>query len=139
MGEIYPLLDFLEFIILLTALVLVGLLAYHPVYPIIDRYLPHAFTPFTALLKLVTPCGFFCAGFTLFYCVVMYCHILAFSFHTSYLHCRILSLISYSVMVGFALYVFVRHTADCFLLLVNLHKWLKTNRKPIWIGGRNVR
>jgi len=33
--------------------------------------------------------------------------------------CRILSLISYSMMVGFAFFVFVLHTVHCFLLLVN--------------------
>jgi len=47
MCEIYPLLDFLEFvIILLTALVPVDLLVHHSVYLIIDRYLPHRFTLF---------------------------------------------------------------------------------------------
>jgi len=41
MCEIYPLLDFLEIVImLLTAFVSVDLLVYHSVYLIIDRYLP---------------------------------------------------------------------------------------------------
>jgi len=36
-----PLLDFLEFVFLLPALVPVQLLAHHSVYPIINRYLRH--------------------------------------------------------------------------------------------------
>jgi len=71
MVEIYPLLDFLEFAILFTALVLVDLLAYHSVYPIINRYLPHTFTLLSALLHIVNFCAFFCTGFTLFYCIVV--------------------------------------------------------------------
>jgi len=70
MGEIHCLLDFLLFVILLPGLVLVELLAHHSVYPIIDRYLPHIFTLFNSLLHIVTFCAFFCAGFTLFYCIV---------------------------------------------------------------------
>jgi len=41
MSEFYPLLDFLEFVILLPALVPVDLPAHHSVYPIIDRKLSH--------------------------------------------------------------------------------------------------
>jgi len=78
MSEIYHLLDFLEFAILLTALVLVELLAYHSVCPIIDRYLAHIFTSFNGLLQIVTFCELFRVGFTLFYCVVIYCHFPAF-------------------------------------------------------------
>ena len=44
MSEIYPSIDFLEFVILMPILVLVELLARHSVYLIIDRYLPHTFT-----------------------------------------------------------------------------------------------
>ena len=43
----------------------------------------------------------------------------SFSFTLLIVTCRILSLIPYSLMMGFALFVFVRHTAHCFLLLVN--------------------
>jgi len=91
---------------------------YHSVCPIIDRYLPHAFTLFAALLHIVMFSAFFSAGFTLFYCVVLHCHLLAFTLLIFHVHCRILSLILYSVMVGFALFVFVRHTSQCFLLLI---------------------
>jgi len=38
MSEIYPLLEFLAFVILLTALVLIDLLTCHSAYPTIDRY-----------------------------------------------------------------------------------------------------
>jgi len=44
MSEIYPSIDFLEFVILMPALVLVELLAHQTVHPIIDSYLPHTFT-----------------------------------------------------------------------------------------------
>jgi len=84
MSENCPLLYFLSFI-LLPASVLVEFLAHHSVYPIIDRYLPHTFTLFTALLHIRTFCAFFCAGFALFYSVVIHCHLPAFSFYTSYL------------------------------------------------------
>jgi len=60
MSEIYPLLDFLEFVILLPALVPVDLLAHHSVYPIIDRNLSQTFTLFTALLHIVRFCAFLC-------------------------------------------------------------------------------
>jgi len=103
-------------------LVPVDLLAYHSVYPIIDRYLPHTFTLFTALLQIVTFCAFFWAGFTPCYRVVI--HIVAFRrFHFTLLdfhvHCRITPFISYS-MIGFAFFVFVsRHADHLFLFLVN--------------------
>jgi len=44
MSEIYASIDFLEFVILMPALVLAELLALHSVHPIIYRYLPHTFT-----------------------------------------------------------------------------------------------
>jgi len=69
--NIHTLLHFLEFVILLTALVLVDLPAYRSVYPIIDRYSPHAFTIFTTLLQIVTFCAFFCADF---YAVLLRCY-----------------------------------------------------------------
>jgi len=86
MCEIYPLFDFLEFVfILLTALVPDDLLVHHSIYLIIDRYLPRRFTLFVASLHIATFCAFFCAGFTLFYCIVIHCHHQAFTFYTSYL------------------------------------------------------
>jgi len=63
MSEIYALLGFLY---LSSNLVPADLLAHLSVYPIIDRYLSHTFTIFTALLHIVTICAFFYAGFTLF-------------------------------------------------------------------------
>jgi len=79
------------------------------------------FTLFVVLLHIARFRAFFCAGFTLFCCVVIHCHNQAFHFTLLIFHVRsrLLSLICYSVMVGFALFVFVRHTAHCFLLLVN--------------------
>ena len=59
-------------------------IAHHSVYSIIDRYLPYTSILFAALLHIVTFCAFFCAGFTLFYCVFIQCHLPAFSFYTSY-------------------------------------------------------
>jgi len=59
-------------------------IAHHSVYSIIDRYLPYRSILFAALLHIVTFCAFFCAGFTLLYCVFIQCHLPAFSFYTSY-------------------------------------------------------
>jgi len=86
MGEIYPLLDFLEVVILLVALMLVDLLAYQlPLLcPIIDRYLPHTFPLLYLLLYFhSTILYILCAGFMLFSYVVIYCHLQAFPFYTS--------------------------------------------------------
>jgi len=108
MSEIYPLLDFLEFDILLPPLVFVELLAHHSVYPIIDRYLPHTFTLFTALLHVLTFCGFLCTDFTLFYCVMYIVISRRFvSLLNFHVHCRMLSLISYNVMVGWSVLGFL--------------------------------
>jgi len=86
MGGIHPSLDFLEcVIILLTALMPDDLLLHHSVYIIIDRYLPHRFTLFAALLHIATFCAF-SVEFLRFYCVIIHCHHQTFSFHTFYLH-----------------------------------------------------
>ena len=90
MSENYnPLFDFLQFVFLLPALVLVHLLAHHSVYPIISRHLPNTFTLFTTLLHIVTFCAFFCVGFTLFHCVVIHCHLPALLFYISQLQCSL--------------------------------------------------
>jgi len=119
----YPLLDFLEFVIFLPALVLVDLLAQRSVYPIIDHYLPHTFTLFTALRHIVTFVHFSvqvlrCFIALLYIVTSRHFHFTLLIFHV---HCRILTLISCSVMVGWSecVFVFVRHTSHCFFLLVN--------------------
>jgi len=101
MSEIYPLFHFLAIVILMPVLVPVGLLARHSVYRIIDRYLPRKFTLFIALLYIVTFCTCFCAGFALFYCVAIHCHLPGFHFAllNRHVHCRTLSVISYNVKV----------------------------------------
>jgi len=59
-----------------------------------------------------------------------------FLFYTSKLFTH-----SYDVMVSFTFFVFVRHTAHCFLLLVSCMLYVVKKialRKPTWIGGQNV-
>jgi len=83
--EIYPLLDFLEFVIILfTALAPVDLLVHRSVYLIIDSYLPHRFTLFAALFHIARFCAFFCATFVLFYRVVIHRHNQAFSLSSTF-------------------------------------------------------
>jgi len=61
-----------------------------------------------------------------------------FSFH-NYAFLWSAVTISYNMMVSLAFFVFVCHTAYCFLLLVCC-MWLKNIplRKPTWIGGWNI-
>jgi len=68
------------------------------VYHIIDRYLPHAFTLFAALLYLVAFCTFL-FGFYYIYSVIL-CRLPAFFILHFYVSCRMLSSISYNMMVG---------------------------------------
>jgi len=104
--------------------VLVELVTHHPVYPIIDRYLPHALTLFTVLLHIVTFVHFSVQllhyFIALFYTVTSRCfHFTLLIFHV---HCRILSLISYSVMFGWSVLRFLSLYVTLlivFLLLVN--------------------
>jgi len=78
--------------------------------------------------------------FTLF--IVLYFIISQwFSFYTSTTFLWHVVSHSYNVMVSFAFFVFVRHTAHCFLLLVSCMLYVVKNialRKPTWIGGWNV-
>jgi len=118
MGEIYPLLDFLEFVFLLTALVLADLLAYQ--LPFSLSYYWSLFAAYIHTIYCFTSnstilCIFLCR----FYIPLLRCytqsppgvfilHLLSsFSFYTSYLHCHILLLISYSVLVGWSVLRFL--------------------------------
>jgi len=94
MSETYPFPDFLQFVILLTDLVPVDLLTSH-------SRLSHYFIAIYCILYLVTFCAFLCR----FYSILLRCCTLSspsvFILHFR-VFCRILSFISYSVMVGFA-------------------------------------
>jgi len=58
-------------------------------------------------------------GFTLFIVLLYIVISLRFSFYTSTFWGGMLSPISHNVIVSITFFVFVRHTAHCFLLLVN--------------------
>jgi len=118
MSGICLLLDFLRFVILLPLLVLVDLLARHSVYPMIDRCVPHMFKLFTALIHIVTFCAFFCAGFTLFYCFLIHCHILAFSLYTSYLPRSLSHVVTNFLWRDCRFYAFYLFTSQCSLFYV---------------------
>ena len=61
----------------------------------------------------------FYVRFTLFTVLLYFIISQRFSFHTSTIFLRQAVSHSYNVMVSFAFFVFVRHTAHCFLLLVS--------------------
>ena len=77
----------------------------------------------TYLSIVVTFCAFSAQVLRYFTALLYIEHLLAFSFYSTLLnfnvHCPILPFISYNALVGFAFFVFVRHTAHCFLLLVS--------------------
>ena len=74
--------------------------------------LSHIFTLFNHLCV-------FNVGFTLFTMLLYFIISQWFSFYTSTIFLRHSVSHSYNVMVSFAFFVFVRHTAHCFLLLVS--------------------
>ena len=115
MNEAYPLPNLLEFAFLfLTAFVPVNLptlttQVLHFIcslfYPISSRYL-------TIFVN-------FYVRFTLFIVLLYFIISQRFSFYTSTTFLWHAVSHSYNVMVSFACFVFVRHTAHCFLLLVS--------------------
>jgi len=122
LNEAYPLPKLLEFAFLsffwppfvpvnlpaLTTLVL-------HFYPISSRYLT-IFVHFYEVLRYFLCCytSSSPSGF----------HFTRFSFYTSTFFLWHAVSHSYNVMVSFAFFVFVRHTAHCFLLLVSCRSWM---------------
>jgi len=107
-----------------TPLVLVDLLAHHSLYLAVDCYLPHTFTQFTVLLHLRTFYAFFCAGLTLFYCVVIVSTSSLLSFFFSHFYLprslwRIVTKFLHSVVVGWSvLRLLSSCTSHCLLYFV---------------------
>jgi len=124
MGEIHPLLDFLLFVILLPTLALVKLLVHHLVYPIIDRYLQYIFTLVKALLRKVTFVQFLCR----FKAILLHCRLPAFTLLIFHVGLRILSLISYSMMVGWSVLCFCLCWSHFSFFVIGKLRvmWLKT-------------
>jgi len=96
--------------------------------------LSHAFTLYNRF------CAFLCRFYSI-YCVAIFHHLPAFFISHFYVFsvtcCHPFPITWCSVCV----FVFIRHTAHCFLLLVSCMLYVVKNialRKPTWIGGRNV-